>query len=123
MSLKIINMKLRLNFSHKTKFIVTSMILVSCFFGLNAQIVSTWAVGDGEKIFKYNTEHPSNKSNSIWDGEKIHLRGLYNEVLGFQVIVEVDSTGARGLQLSMSPPIHQPSIPHPPSINYSMKRL
>ena len=90
------------------------MILVTCYFGLNAQIVGSWAVGDGEKIFKYNTEHPSKKSNSIWDGERIHLRGLYNEVLGFQVIVEVDSTGAKGLQLSMSP--------GPPTIRHGDRR-
>jgi len=102
-------MKHRPNLKRFLRFAVFTMILVTCYMGLNAQIASTWAVGDGEKIFKYKTEHPSKKSNSIWDGERIHLRGLYNEVLGFQVIVEVDSTGARGLQLSMSPPIHQPS--------------
>ncbi|MCK4855687.1 MAG: hypothetical protein KAT31_15520, partial [Bacteroidales bacterium] len=76
---------------------------------MNAQIVDVWAISDGEKIYKYNTEHDAKKSNSIWDGESIRLRGLYNEVLGFQVIVEVDSTGARGLQLSMNPPVHQQS--------------
>ncbi|KPL12259.1 MAG: hypothetical protein AMS26_18380, partial [Bacteroides sp. SM23_62] len=76
---------------------------------MHAQIVTVWAVGDGEKIFKYNTEHFAKNSNSIWDGERISLRGLYNEVIGFQVIVEVDSTGASGLELSMSPPVHQQS--------------
>jgi hypothetical protein len=102
-------MKKTLKLRGIVKYTVIAMILVSCICEMNAQIVGTWAVGDGEKIFKYNTEHASKKSNSIWDGEKIHLRGLYNEVLGFQVIVEVDSTGARGLQLSMNPPVHQQS--------------
>lgn len=76
---------------------------------INAQIVSVWAVGDGEKIFKNETNHPAKVANSIWDGKGIHLRGLYNEVLGFQVIVEVDSIGARGLEISMSPPVHKRS--------------
>ena len=102
-------MKLNSNFSHTIIFTFTSMILMSIFCKMNAQIVDVWAVGDGEKIFRYKTEHAAKKGNSIWDGESIHLRGLYNEVLGFQVIVEVDSTGTGGLELSMSPPLHQPS--------------
>jgi hypothetical protein len=73
----------------------------------NAQIVHVWAVGDGEKIFKFDTDHPAEKQNSIWDGSALKLRGLYNEVLGFQVIVEVDSTGAEGLFISMDPPVHK----------------
>ena len=95
-------MKLNSNFSHTIIFTFTSMILMSIFCKMNAQIVDVWAVGDGEKIFRYKTEHAAKKGNSIWDGESIHLRGLYNEVLGFQVIVEVDSTGTGGLELSMS---------------------
>ena len=88
---------------------IFGVILFSCFCSTDAQIVDIWAVGDGEKIFRYNTEHKASENNSIWDGEKVSLRGLYNEVLGFQIIVEVDSTGARGLQISMSPPVHKPS--------------
>ena len=30
-------------------------------------------------------------------------------MLGFQIIVEVDSTGAQGLEISMSPPVHNKS--------------
>jgi hypothetical protein len=102
-------MKIRSNFTHTLSLALISMILLSFLMELNAQIVDVWAVGDGEKIFRNNTEHPAKSGNSIWDGEHIHLRGLYNEVLGFQVIVEVDSTGAEGLELSMDPPLHQPS--------------
>jgi hypothetical protein len=86
-----------------------SIILLICIFGvlkLDAQIVTVWAVGDGEKVHKYDTEHSSKIKNSIWDEDRVKLQGLYNEVLGFQIIVEVDSTGARGLELSMSPPVH-----------------
>ena len=89
--------------------IIFPVILVGCFFESNAQIVDVWAVGDGEKVFRYRSDHPAKEKNSIWDGGKISLRGLYNEVLGFQVIVEVDSTGAGGLEISMSPPLHRPS--------------
>jgi hypothetical protein len=87
-------------------FLVTLLL-----FSLNvhAQIVGAWAVSDGEKIFKHETDHPLKVKNSIWDGENISLRGLYNEVLGFQIIVEVDSTGAHGLEISMSPPVHNKS--------------
>ena len=100
-------MKSRLNLTCTKKIMLIAAMLLSCLPGMNAQIVDVWAVGDGEKIFKYRTEHPSKERNSIWDGEKILLRGLYNEVLGFQIIVEVDSTGARGLQISMRPPLQK----------------
>ena len=85
------------------------LILTLSFLEMHAQIVDVWAVGDGEKIFRYNTDHSAKAGNSIWDGQRINLRGLYNEVLGFQVIAEIDSTGARGLEVSMSPPVHQKS--------------
>jgi hypothetical protein len=83
------------------------LILALSSLNMAAQIVNVWAVGDGEKIFRYETDHSAEARNSIWDGRRINLRGLYNEVLGFQVIVEVDSSGARGLEISMTPPVHQ----------------
>ena len=85
--------------------------LLTLWMGLSlqAQGNTVWAVGDGEKIFRYNTDHFAKKSNSIWDGEKISLRGLYNEVLGFQIIVELDSLGTKTLEISMSPPLHKQS--------------
>jgi len=97
------------NSSHTFGTIILWLLLLSGFSGANAQIVNAWAMGDGEKIFKYETDHFAKEKNSIWNGESISLRGLYNEVLGFQIIVEVDSTGVRGLELSMSPPVHQES--------------
>ena len=97
----LLNFKLLLQNSLILLFLLLSTIKT------DAQIVSVWAVGDGEKVFKYDIQHQSKKGNSIWDGEQIKLRGLFNEVLGFQVIVEVDSTGAKGLEISMSPPVHK----------------
>jgi hypothetical protein len=97
----------KLRFTFKVALSVLLFILFKP--GMNAQIVSVWAVGDGEKIFKHDTGHTAKEKNSIWDGKEIFLRGLYNEVLGFQIIVEVDSTGAEGLEISMSPPVHEKS--------------
>ena len=96
-------------FQYSIKNVFISVFFILCFFDLKAQIVDVWAVSDGEKIFRYDTDHSAKDKNSIWDGNKVSLRGLYNEVLGFQIIVEVDSTGARGLELSMNPPVHNKS--------------
>ena len=98
-----------MNSGKTIKYAVLTIAVLLGIFEMNAQIVNVWAVGDGEKIFKYETDHSAKQKNSIWDGEKISLRGLYNEVLGFQIIVEVDSTGVKGLEISMSPPIHKKS--------------
>lgn len=100
-------MKINLNIMEVTRYI--TLFLLICFSDVNAQIASVWAVGDGEKIFKDDTDHSAKSGNSIWDGESVNLRGLYNEVLGFQIIVEVDSIGAKGLEISMDPPVHQKS--------------
>ena len=81
--------------------------MTSVIIQARAEITGVWAVNDGEKIFRYDTDNPLKKGNSIWDGEKIHLRGLYNEVLGVQIIVELDSTGDRALEITMTPPVHK----------------
>src|SRR4051812_19351592 len=73
------------------------------------QVINTWALGDGEKVFRDDKDHPSRKGNFIWDGKTIHLRGLYNEVLGFQVIVETGLSGAKGIELSVQAPVHKSS--------------
>lgn len=73
-----------------------------------AEVIGVWAVGDGEKVFRYDGEHPAKVANSVWDASRnrISLRGLYNEVLAFQVIVEADSFGASAVEISMDPPVH-----------------
>ncbi len=76
-------------------------------FNSKADIIEVWAVGDGEKVFKFNTEHFAKNGNSVWNGQEIRLRGLYNEVLAFQIILVLDSMGAEALELSISPPFHQ----------------
>lgn len=73
------------------------------------QIQTVWAIGDGEKIFRFDTNHPQKESNSVWDGKTIQLKGLYNEVLAFQVIVETGIDGANDVELSVKLPVHQAS--------------
>ncbi|MBN2288262.1 MAG: DUF4091 domain-containing protein [Candidatus Glassbacteria bacterium] len=76
---------------------------------LHAAVVSAWAVGDGEKIFRYQDDSPLKQRNSVWDGSTVRLKGLYNEVLAFQVIVEADGLGARAVEVAVEPPVHAAS--------------
>ncbi len=71
----------------------------------SAAVSGVWAVGDGEKVYRYEAEHPGRHGNLTWDGKEIHLRGLFNEVLAFQVIVEADSLGAPAVEVSVDPPV------------------
>jgi len=92
------------------RFIRLVFLLIFCLLNdLSADVVYLWAVGDGEKVFKYSTNHFAKKSNSLWDGKKINLRGIYNEVIGFQIIVELDSMGSNALEISISPPLNKES--------------
>src|SRR5690606_11591324 len=83
------------------------LILISTSLPIEAAIKNVWALGDGEKVFRFETEHPYEKSNAVWDGERIRLTGLYNEVLGLQVIVEADQEGARQVSVGILPALHQ----------------
>lgn len=64
-----------------------------------SQIKSAWALGDGEKVFRDDQDHPDKNGNFIWDGKTIHLKGLFNEVLAFQVIIETGAEGAKGIEV------------------------
>ncbi len=75
----------------------------------SAQIKNIWALGDGEKVFRDDHNHPDKNGNFTWDGKTIHLKGLYNEVLAFQVIVEADIAGVKGVELSINAPVHKVS--------------
>src|SRR5437016_5225225 len=66
-----------------------------------SQIKNIWALGDGEKVFRDDRNHPDKNGNFTWDGKAIHLKGLYNEVLAFQVIVETGVAPAKGIELSI----------------------
>src|ERR1700751_888301 len=63
-----------------------TVILLSSFFLpviATCQIKNVWALGDGEKVFRDDLNHPSKRGNLAWDGKAIHLTGLFNEVLAF----------------------------------------
>ena len=74
---------------------------------LYGAITEVWAVGDGEKVYRYQGDHLSRGKNSVWDGKTIRLKGLYNEVLAFQVIVEADSLGAEAVEVMVEPPLNK----------------
>ena len=82
--------------------------LLSAAVSGRAAVTGVWAVGDGEKVYRYESGHPGRQGNLTWDGLAIELRGLYNEVLAFQVIVEADSLGAPLLIDSHSAPVADP---------------
>ncbi len=69
-------------------------------------VADHWAVGDGEKIFRSETSHFSRDSNSVYNGREILLRGLYNEVLAFQVLLVADSAGANGVEVHLDSLVH-----------------
>jgi hypothetical protein len=84
-------------------------IALLCSIVTQAQVRAVWALGDGEKVFRNDLRHPSKMGNYTWDGKQIHMRGMYNEVLAFQVIVETDSLGAKGIEVSIDLPVNQAS--------------
>lgn len=69
-------------------------------------VADNWAVGDGEKVFRDEINHFSRDSNSVYNGREITLRGLYNEVLAFQVLLVADSAGANGVQVRLDSLVH-----------------
>ena len=98
--------------SLKSKAIAEFIILLAAVLpaAVYSAVVDVWAVSDGEKVFRYDSEHRSRESNSIWDGTTIRLRGLYNEVLAFQVIAVADSEGARSVEMTVGAPLHRGSV-------------
>jgi hypothetical protein len=73
------------------------------------QIKNVWALGDGEKVFRDDLNHPSKKGNLTWDGKTIHLTGLFNEVLAFQIIVETGNDSARSIEVTITNPTNKAS--------------
>lgn len=76
---------------------------------LRAQVSTVWVLGDGEKVYRDDLSHPSKKGNQVWDGERIRIQGLYNEVLAIQVIAEVGPLGTKGLEVGVELPVHTAS--------------
>ena len=74
-----------------------------------AQIRQVWALGDGEKVYRNDDRHPDKNGNSIWDGKTIRIKGLYNEVLAFQVILEIEKKGAKAVEICVDAPVEKGS--------------
>ena len=73
------------------------------------QVKYVWALGDGEKVFRNDPSHPAKNGNYIWNNGKIQLKGFFNEVLAFQVIVEADIKGAQAVELLVEAPVEKKS--------------
>lgn len=86
--------------------IILSLLLQLPVIGFS-QVKNVWALGDGEKVFRNEDNHPDKNGNFVWDGKTIRLKGLYNEVLAFQVIVEADKQGATAIELSVEAPVER----------------
>lgn len=71
-----------------------------------AQVNSIWALGDGEKVYRDELQHSSKTGNFTWDGKRIYIPALYNEVVAFQVIIESGNDTVKGIELSVSAPQH-----------------
>lgn len=88
-----------------------TVLLVFFLFPITvfSQVNTVWVVGDGEKIFRDEMNHPLKQKNYIWDGTTIRMKGLYNEVLAFQLIVETGKDGAEKLEIAVANPINKAS--------------
>ncbi len=98
---------------HSTLKLSHNILMLLLFILMNqvssAQIKNVWALGDGEKVFRNDFNHPDKNGNFTWDGKTIHLKGLYNEVMAFQVIVETGDMQANGIELSAGALINKAS--------------
>ncbi len=83
------------------------IVFLFCTACLQAQIQHIWVVGDGEKIFRTGLDASQKKLNAVWNGKTIQLKGLYNEVVSFQVVLEVDTIGAKQVTIEMRPFVQQ----------------
>lgn len=96
----------------KREFLLRILVFLTPFFvpvEALAQIKAIWALGDGEKVFRGDLNHPDKKSNFIWDGKAIRLKGLYNEVLACQLIIETGAMGVESIEIAVDNPVHKAS--------------
>jgi hypothetical protein len=66
-----------------------------------AGITAIWAIDGSEKIRQEDLNHwgKSDSRNAVWRDGTIHLFGLRNEVVDFQVLVEAAGTGAESVSV------------------------
>jgi hypothetical protein len=87
----------------KLAIIISSLVLcASASSGAAAQnLRAIWAVSDGEKIERDESQSPFKRGNAVWDGKRIRLFGARNEVIAFQLIVEAGASGIRRLSAAL----------------------
>jgi Domain of unknown function (DUF4091) len=79
---------------------VCSCVVVVLLLGASqaqGDVRRIWAVNDGEKIERDDTNHPAAARNSAWDGRTVRVFGARNEIVAFQLIVEADARGINAL--------------------------
>lgn len=91
--------------SRRIFFLISAILLLQNTS--HAQIKSIWALGESEKVFRDDDNHPDKNGNFVWDTKQVRLRGLYNEVLAFQIIVEAGMEGAQGIEVAITAPVHE----------------
>src|SRR2546428_8765346 len=65
--------------------------------------LAVWAVGDSDKIGRDDARSPLQRRNGVWDGHGIHIFGARNEVVAFQIILYGGATGARRVDVALTP--------------------
>ncbi len=87
----------------KTSTVAATALACACLAWSPAEagIRRVWAVNDGVKIDRDAADHPTQRSNSAWDGRRIRVSAARNEVLAFQVIVAADRAGVERLAVSL----------------------
>jgi len=69
--------------------------------------MSIWAVSDGEKIERDESNSPLKRANSLWNGRGVKLFGARNEIIAFQLIVEAGARGVDALSVSLRELAHK----------------
>ena len=93
--------------SRKTKkisWVVVSVLALAAIVAAlrlfpRSRLAAVWAVGDGEKVRKFDLKHPERNGNSVWQDGCISLFAARNEVIGFQVILQAGPEGAAGVNV------------------------
>jgi hypothetical protein len=67
-------------------------------------IARIWAVDDGEKIKQEDINNPLaiDDNNRVWNKNSVNIFGGKNEIVAFQLIIQADNKGARGVNVEIS---------------------
>jgi len=85
----------------KTIFYATAVIIVLMiagyfffFYEARTNITKVYAIDDGEKVKQTDLKYPLEDKNGVWDGSKVSLAGMKNEIVAFQIIIESENASA-----------------------------